>query len=56
MRFNPVYFELMSVFDYMSDWFDHFVITKCNHFLLEDNEEFIGEGNAYADIMRSIQT
>jgi hypothetical protein len=42
-RFNPVYFEISELTDYISDKFDLYVITGCQHFL--------DENGSYAQIM-----
>jgi len=53
-NFNPIYFEISEYIDFLSDKFDHFVITKCDHFLEVEDAGLSGEQNVYVDIMRSI--
>lgn len=52
LRFNPAYFEVTEIFDNLTDQFDLFVITGCEHFIDVENKGMKGEANAYVDVMR----
>jgi hypothetical protein len=55
-KFNPAYFEISEIWDHMSDKFDLFVITGCEHYTTVENAGVNGEANAYVEVMRSIQS
>lgn len=55
-NFNPVFFEASEYFDYLSDEFDLFIITKCLHFLEIEHAGMKGECNQYQQLMRTIQS
>ena len=52
LRFNPAFFEVTEIFDNLTDQFDMFVITGCEHFITIENKGMKGEANAYVDVMR----
>mmetsp|Transcript_19188 Transcript_19188/g.29392 ORF Transcript_19188/g.29392 Transcript_19188/m.29392 type:complete len:169 (+) Transcript_19188:1255-1761(+) len=47
--FNPSYFEMSEYLDHILNRFDKFTLEDCEHFLEEDNNQFM-------DLCRSIQT
>ena len=51
---NPAFFDINDYVDYVSDTFDHYVITECSHFIEIQNAGLSGECNAFMDVMRDI--
>ena len=56
MKFNPAYFEITDIFDNLSDQFDMFIITQCEHFVEVKNSGLCGENNDYVEVMKEIQS